>query len=350
MASQTENLNEQIKAEASSLGFVLCGFSEAHRSIRYDRYLRWLEEGCHAGMGYMARPEAILKREHPAHLLEDCQTVISLAMAYAPIKPNRAEAERRPKGRIAVYAAYPDYHDLMRKALAELAAKLTSLSRSEAFVAVDTSPILEKSFGHQAGLGWVGRNSLVINPKYGSWLFLGEVLTTARFESDSKPMPDGCRDCRRCVMACPTRAIGADRSIDARRCLSYLTIEHRGSIPEAFREMMGDRIFGCDTCQTACPYNRAVEGLPSPAMSSQVIDPFPDLIESLRLTEGQFKERYAGTAVLRAGYAGWRRNVAIALGNSGQDENVPVLEEVLSENQDHVVREAVLWALKHLGR
>lgn len=350
MSSQTENLREQIKAEALSLGFVLCGFSDAHSSIRYERYLRWLEEGCHAEMGYMARPEAVIKREHPAHLLEGCQTVISLAMAYAPAKPNREETTKRPKGRIAAYAACPDYHKLMRKDLAELAAKLGSLSRSETFVAVDTSPILEKSFGHQAGLGWVGRNSLVINPKYGSWLFLGEVLTTARLEPDSKPMPDGCRDCRRCVMACPTRAIRADRSIDARRCLSYLTIEHRGSIPAVFRESVGDRVFGCDSCQTACPYNRAIEGSPSPAMTSQTIELYPDLMESLRLTEAQFKQRYAGTSVLRAGYSGWQRNVAIALGNSGRSEAVPVLEEVLSENQDHVVREAILWALERLGR
>ncbi len=339
------SLEESIKAEALSLGFVLCGFNRADTPPHYEAYLDWIEAGCHAGMTYMAQPNAIEARYDPANLLPGCRTVISLAAAYPA--PSGAQKVQENQGNIAAYALLPDYHQVLKVAVEVLAQKIAQLT-DQAFkhlVCVDTAPILEKDYAQHAGLGWIARNSCLTSPAYGSWLFLCELLVDLPLKPD-KPLTNAdCADCHRCQMACPTKAILPNRTIDARRCLSYLTIEHRGPIPHAFRPLIGQRIFGCDTCQTICPSNQNQQNTSPLFDQAQMLDPHPDLVESFLLTEAEFKSRYANTPVLRAKYQGFRRNVAIALGNARLEAARSALVDCAANEPDGVVREAAQWAL-----
>jgi epoxyqueuosine reductase len=212
-------------------------------------------------------------------------------------------------------------------------------------VCVDTAPILEKDYAQRASLGWIARNSCLTSTTFGSWLFLCELLVDLPLKPDKPLTNSDCAECHRCQMACPTKAILPNRTIDARRCLSYLTIEHRGPIPHAFRPLLGQRIFGCDTCQTICPSNQNPQKASSLFKHAQLLDPHPDLLESFLLTENDFKSRYANTPVLRAKYQGLRRNVAIALGNARLEAARPALTDCAANEQDEVVREAAQWAL-----
>ena len=339
------SLEESIKAEALSLGFVLCGFSRADTPPHYEAYLDWIEAGCHSGMTYMAQPNAIEARYDPANLLPGCRTVISLAAAYPA--PSGAQKVQENQGNIAAYALLPDYHQVLKVAVELLAQKIAQLT-DQAFkhlVCVDTAPILEKDYAQHAGLGWIARNSCLTSPAYGSWLFLCELLVDLPLKPD-KPLTNAdCADCHRCQMACPTKAILPNRPTDARRCLSYLTIEHRGPIPHAFRPLIGQRIFGCDTCQTICPSNQNQQNTSPLFDQAQMLDPHPDLVESFLLTEAEFKSRYANTPVLRAKYQGFRRNVAIALGNARLKAARSALVDCAANEPDGVVREAAQWAL-----
>lgn len=339
------SLEEMIKAEALSLGFALCGFSSATTPPHYEAYLEWIESGHHAGMEYMARPNAIEARYDPANLLQGCRTVISLAAPYpAPVK---AQKSQHNQGIIAAYALLPDYHEKLKAQAEVLAYKIAHLTGQPVrhMVCVDTAPILEKDYAQNAGLGWIARNSCLISEGFGSWLFLCEILLDLPLKPDAPLNKTDCADCHRCQMACPTKAILPNRTIDARRCLSYLTIEHRGPIPLPFRPLIGQRIFGCDTCQTICPSNQRSQITPSFFGDTQLIDPHPDLLESFLLTEAGFKTRYANTPILRAKYQGFRRNAAIALGNARLEEARSALSESAANELDNVVRDAAQWAL-----
>ena len=334
-----------IKAEALSLGFALCGFSSADSPPHYGAYLDWIEAGHHAGMDYMARPNALEARYDPARLLPGCRTVISLAASYpAPVS---GEKLQNNQGWIAAYAVLPDYHQLLKARAEQLAQKIAQIIDHPIthLVCVDTAPILEKDYAQQAGLGWIARNSCLITPEYGSWLFLCEILVDSPLKPDKPLTNSDCADCHRCQMACPTKAILPNRTIDARRCLSYLTIEHRGPIPLAFRPLLGQRIFGCDTCQTICPSNQKPRNTTPLFEHAEVIDPHPDLLESFLLTEAGFKARYANTPILRAKYQGFRRNLAIAIGNARLEEAKSALLDCAASDPDEVVREAAQWAL-----
>ncbi len=338
-------VEDQIKAEALSLGFALCGFSRADTPPHYGTYLDWIESGHHAGMAYMARPNAIEARYDPATLLPGCRTVISLAKPYPA--PSRNHEPQQNQGSIAAYALVPDYHQVLKDALELLAQKIAQLTDQpfRYMICVDTAPILEKDYAQDAGLGWIARNSCLTSQAFGSWLFLCELLVDLPLRPD-KPLTNAdCADCHRCQMACPTKAILPNRTIDARRCLSYLTIEHRGPIPLAFRPLIGQRIFGCDTCQTICPSNQNQQNTSPLFDQTQTLDPYPDLLESFLLTEAEFKSRYANTPVLRAKYQGFRRNVAIALGNARLEAARPALTDCVANEADEVVREAAQWAL-----
>lgn len=339
------SLEEMIKAEALSLGFALCGFSSAETPPHYETYLAWIEAGHHAGMEYMSRPNAIEARYDPAKLLPECRTVISLGVPYPmPASVNHLQANQ---GRIAAYAILPDYHAILKDRAELLAQKIAQLTPQpmKHLVCVDTAPILEKDYAQQSGLGWIARNSCLISQDHGSWLFLCEILIDVPLKPDKPLTKTDCADCHRCQMACPTKAILPNRTIDARRCLSYLTIEHRGPIPPAFRPLMGQRIFGCDTCQTICPSNQKAKVAATLLEHPQLLDPHPDLLESLLLTETEFKSRYANTPVLRAKYQGFRRNVAIALGNARLEAARIALVDCAANELDDVVREAAQWAL-----
>lgn len=338
-------LEEWIKAEAFSLGFVLCGFSRAGPPPHHEAYLGWIEAGHHGGMAYLARPSGIEARGDPTRLLPGCRTVISLAASY-PV-PSSAGESGQHQGRIAAYALLPDYHQVLKdraEVLAQSIAKEIDQPLRH-LVCVDTAPILEKDYAQLSGLGWIARNSCLTSRVYGSRLFLCELLVDLPLAPDMPLKENGCADCDLCLRACPTKAILPNRSIDARRCISCLTIEHRGPILTAFRPLIGQRLFGCDTCQAVCPFNR---GAPHPTVlfdPTLALDPHPDLLESLLLTEKEFKARYAHTPVLRTKLQGFRRNAAIALGNSRLEESLPALRRCAADEPDEVVREAAQWAL-----
>ena len=339
------SLEALIKAEAISLGFAFCGFSRADTPPHYETFLDWINAGHHAEMDYMARPNALEARYDPSRLLPGCQTVISLAASYpAPVDSH----QRLPnQGVIAAYALLPDYHVILRAALEQLVRNIAQLTDQSFFyfICVDTAPILEKDYAQQSGLGWIARNSLLTSPTNGSWLFLCELLVSLPLKPDKPLINSDCADCHRCQMACPTKAILPNRTIDSRRCLSYLTIEHRGPIPSAFRPLLGQRIFGCDTCQTICPSNQKTTNIAPFFDQSQHLEPHPDLLELFLLTEVEFKSRFANTPVLRTKFQGFRRNVAIALGNARLELAKPALMDCAANETDAVVREAAQWAL-----
>lgn len=337
-------VEESIKAEALSLGFAFCGFSLADTPPHYGVYLDWVEAGHHAEMGFMARSNAIDARYDPARLLPGCRTVISLAVSYPA--PN-TQKPRIGQGIIAAYALLPDYHQVLKTQAEILAQKIAQMTDRPLthLVCVDTAPIIEKDFAQRAGLGWIARNSCLTSDVLGSWLFLCEILIDLPLKPDKPLTKTDCADCHRCQNACPTKAILPNRTIDARRCLSYLTIEHRGPIPPQYRELLGQRIFGCDTCQTICPSSQRPQSAAPFFGHTQLLDPHPDLLESFLLTETEFKTRYANTPVLRARYQGFRRNIAIALGNTRLKAARSALQESADNEPDEVVREAAQWAL-----
>lgn len=341
-------LEEKIKAEAYDLGFVAVGFCNPDSDNGYAHYLDWLESGMHASMFYLARPDLVKRKESARSILPDCQTVISLAFPYLP--PDQ-QHPLETQGGIAAYALVRDYHLQLTQKANSLSEEIEELAgipvRSQ--VCVDTAPILEKGYAQQAGLGWIGRNSLLLHPDYGSFLFLAEVLIDLPLEPDSPFILDGCGSCQRCVQACPTQAIMPDRSIDARRCLSFLTIENRSEIPSEFRRASGNRVFGCDTCQIVCPYNARLPKMPAQHEFEQVISARPELAASLVIKSNEFSDYYGKTPVTRAKLQGFRRNAAIAIGNSSQKDFVPLLEKALVNESDPIVADALQWALNELN-
>ena len=339
------SLKAMIKVGAESLGFVAVGFTNIDPVPGLNRYKNWVETGQHAGMHYLADERALAARADPRRLLPSCKTVISLLSTYAP--PSQTLAIRPQEGRIAAYALQPDYHEVLKERLDRLSDLIRGFSEKtvETYTCVDSAPILEKGYAQKAGLGWIGRNSLLINPIYGSWVFLSELLINLDIEPNPPFERDGCEGCQLCIKACPTQAIGPDRTVDANRCLSYLTIENQGEIPERFQAALGKRVFGCDQCQTVCPANKNVNILEG---QTPFIGEFVDLEEKFGLTAEEFKQKFQHTPVLRAKHAGFRRNIAIVMGNSGRKQFIPLLEKALEQESDLIVAESIRWALRQL--
>ena len=344
------SLKDAIKAEADQLGFVLFGVAPSASPPHYPAYQAWIRAGRQAGMAYLARPVALTSRSTPEQLLPGCRSILCVGLPYPPPLPLPAAEPEKVRGIIAVYATLPDYHNILASKLEALAARLPSLTGKNVHwrACVDTAPILEKDYAFLAGLGWIGRNSLLLTPKFGSYVFLGELLTDLEMEPDEPLQGDPCAQCYQCVQACPTRALLPERSVDARRCLSYWTIEHRGPIPEELRPLLGERIFGCDSCQVACPLNAQ----PSPAAftyaQDAIIEAYPDLLEAFTLSQEAWEAKYGQTPVSRAKYAGFRRNVAYALGNAHALQAEPALQQACEQDPDPVVWEACAWALSQL--
>ncbi len=338
-----QSLEKQIKAEANRLGFALCGITTADASEGFSHYKAWVEKGLFAGMHYLARPDALAKRQKPELLLAGCKSLICVGLPYPPAESLAS---------IAAYVRVPDYHLLMREKLTQLASFIEELTGTKpaSYIAVDSVAVLEKSFAHRAGLGLVGKNTLLLNEDFGTWFFLGELLLDLELEPDLALASDFCGDCRICVEACPTNALLGDKTMDASKCLSYLTIEHRGSIPVEYREAMGQQVFGCDICQLICPKNENASSSGFAFCFKPTFDGEIDLIEALSLREADFKLRYAGSSFLRAKYQGFRRNVIIALGNSQQARALAVLEAALPDEQDPVCKESMLWAIERLKK
>jgi epoxyqueuosine reductase len=332
-----------VKDEAAGLGFDAVAIGPAGPPPHAQAFARWLDDGCAGSMEYLERTREA--RLDPSRLLPDARAVVAVASSYhAADEPDARELA--PAMRVARYAGQADYHDVIRPRLEALARFIESRvpgARSRA--AVDTSAVLERDLAARAGLGWIGKNTNVLTPALGSWFFIGIVLTTAEPAFDAE-VTDRCGTCTACLEACPTGAFTAPYRLDARRCISYLTIEHRGEIDETLRPLMGDWGFGCDVCQDVCPWNRKAATTREPAFAAAEA-PTPEAL--LALDEAAFRERFRRTALWRARRGGLLRNAAIVLGNRGDAHAVPALERAL-EDPEPAVREAAGWALSRLGR
>jgi epoxyqueuosine reductase len=307
-----------VKTWASEEGFAACAIAGAGQADPEGRFAAWLASGHHADMDWLARTRDM--REDPRLVLPGARSVVMVAAVH-PVRPSVAF----PPGhaRVARYAWSRDYHRALRKPLKRVADKLGALDlHSQSRVFIDSGPVLERAWGARSGLGWIGRNSLLLRPGLGSWFLMGSILTTVPLATDS-PLPDRCGSCTACVDACPTGAILEGRQVDARRCLAYHTIENRGDLPEDIAESLGDRVFGCDICQEVCPWNQRAQVPHHPALAPR---PGMESLEpaSVTLLDDQaFLERFAGTAVMRAKAAGMRRNATAVIANLRRAEEPP---------------------------
>ncbi len=334
-------LTEAVKAQALLLGFDRVAVGPADPPDHGGAFQAWLDAGYAGEMEYLERGRG--ERLDPGRLLPGVRSVVAVALNYyqgeSPAAPAWAPVARYAWGR--------DYHAVMRPRLERLGEFVREAGgpavRTRA--AVDTSAVLERDLAARAGLGWVGKNTNVLHAELGSWFFIGIVLTTAELDFDG-PLPDRCGTCRACLDACPTEAFVAPYALDARRCISYLTIEHRGTIPEEFRQPIGEWVFGCDLCQTVCPWNRKPPVTREPALmpASEPIS-LPSL---LQMTDADFKARYSGTPLTRPKRRGLLRNAAVVLGNRKDPEAIPALSRALADPEP-LVREHAAWALARIG-
>jgi len=345
------SLTQRVCARARELGFDLVGVAPAAPPPHLDAYRAWLARGYHGEMGYLARPDRVARREDLSVALPGVRSVICVALNYYT-GPHPQQLERDPsRGLISNYAWGRDYHALIAERLERLAVFL----RREAGggvstrVYVDTGPVLERAYAVRAGLGFIGKNTCLIHPRLGSWLFLGEILVDVELQHEAQAMRARCGTCRRCLDACPTGALVAPRVLDARLCISYLTVELKGAIPRELRPLVGNRIFGCDVCQAVCPWQRFAR--PTGEASFQDVPPersAPALLDLIELDEDAFRQRYSGSPVLRAGRRGLLRNVAVALGNWGDGRAVPALAWALGDAEP-LIRGHAAWALGCIG-
>ena len=335
-----------IRQRAQELGFDDCRFTTASPPANANRFHDWLAGQRQGDMTWLERTAS--KRMDPQLVLPGARSIIGLAASYAGQNPHPAPAPL--PGQIARYARFADYHVVLGerlKALAEFVSRLGSAeSRSLAYV--DTGPLLERDFAQRAGLGFIGKHTNVISRRFGNWILLAEILTTLELEPDA-PEANHCGSCVRCLEACPTRAITAPFQLDARRCISYLTIELKGAIPVELRLAIGNRIFGCDDCLAVCPWNRFARAGQMLKAHARPELAAPDLIELLQLDEAGFRSRFAGTPVLRTKRRGLLRNVCVALGNAGDASALPALEKAAGDAEP-LIAEHARWAREQIQR
>jgi epoxyqueuosine reductase len=340
---------DRLKAKAGEFGFAACGVARADAAPRTAERLRqWLAEGAHGDMIWMeARAH---HRESPTALWPEVRSVIALGMSYAPASDPLALAGEGEIGRISIYAQGGDYHDVVKRNLKALARWLVGeLKGADVKVFVDTAPVMEKPLAEAAGLGWQGKHTNLVSREHGSWLFLGAIYTTADLETDTGGS-DTCGSCDACQRACPTDAFPAPYRLDARRCISYLTIEHAGPIPTEFREAIGNRIYGCDDCLAACPWNKfAAAAHANMAFAPRAELVAPELADLMGLDDAGFRQVFAGSPIKRIGRDRMVRNALIAAGNSGSVGLVGVVAGLLDDPAP-VVRGAAAWALSRLDR
>jgi len=342
-------LAERLKAEAARLGFAVCGIAAAGEDpLRGARLEQWLGEGFHGTMDWMAARAD--QRRAPQALWPEARSVIALGMSYAPANDPMALAEVGERARISVYAQGGDYHDVIKRGLKALARWLVAEAPDAALkVFVDTAPVMEKPLGEAAGIGWQGKHTNLVSRTHGSWLFLGAIYTALELPPDV-PHADRCGSCRACHDACPTDAFPAPYMLDARRCISYLTIEHKGPIPPEFRAAMGNRIYGCDDCLAVCPWNSfAQSAAANAAFLPRAELAAPRLADLLGLDDAGFRRVFAGSPIKRIGRARMVRNCLIAAGNSGDPALVAPVQALLAD-PDPVLVEAAKWALDQLAK
>jgi epoxyqueuosine reductase len=342
-------LSQAIKAKAGRLGFELVGITTAEPPQTYPVFERWLAQGRHGEMGYLDSERSRTRRQDFRQILAECRSVVVVGMRC----PNPGDEPAPPGcGRVAAYAWGEDYHVVIPPRLEVLGRFIEELTGQPVAQRgyTDTGPILERDLAQRAGLGWMGKNTCLIHPRKGSYFLLGELLLELELSPDEAFAADHCGSCTRCIEACPTGCILPDRTLDARRCISYLTIELKGSLPLDLRPQLGEWVFGCDVCQQVCPWNIRFADRANPEASpAHLVEPFPNLSEMVSLTREAFNRRFKNTALKRTKRRGFVRNAAVALGNLGDPAAVPALQQCLTADDEALVRGHAAWALGQIG-
>ena len=353
------DLKQSIKDKARQLGFFLAGVTTPEHPQHYSTFENWLAQNHHGTMDYLATEKSRARRADPRQILPECKSILVLATPYHPPLPialsgglsscDSGVSKPEAEARVASYAWGSDYHDILPARMKELVQFIEEQAgcpiKNRYYT--DTGPILERDLAQRAGIGWIGKNTCLINPKQGSYFLLSEILLDLALDPDPPFITDHCGTCTRCITACPTDCILPDRTLDATRCISYLTIELKDEIPIELRDKIGDWVFGCDICQMVCPWNRfAPEG--DPAFRDE--SPPPSLTEELTLTPQAFNQRFKQTPVKRAKRRGYLRNVAVALGNTSDMHALPVLRQNALNDEEPLVREHARWAMEEISK
>lgn len=332
------DLKQAIKDKARQLGFLLAGVTSSTPPAHFKKFESWLEAGMHGKMEYLSSERSRHRRADPKHILPECKSILVLGTPYPPPAAGAGT-------KIASYALGRDYHDVLPERLKSLVSFIKEeLGHSfPHMLYTDSGPLLERELGQRAGLGWIGKNSCLIHPNRGSTFFLAEILLGIELEADEPFPADRCGSCTRCMDACPTQCILPGRMLDARRCISYLTIELKEEIPQDLRPQIGDWVFGCDICQQVCPWNRFA---PSADPAFELLIPLPLRTSDLRLTQQEFRSRFHRTPVKRAKRAGFLRNLCVVTGNTGDETDIPSLEEI--SQQEPFLGEHAHWAIERI--
>lgn len=340
-----------IKAEADNLGFSFISVAPAGQTPHYPVFMDWLARGHSGEMAYLSRARTILSRGNPASLLDDARSMIVFGLHYSPVTNalQNGNSQERPTGWIASYATYQDYHTLLKQKAHELLDKVAHKSGIgiNYRVFVDSAPVMEKDTAYMAGAGWIGKHSLLITPKYGSYLLLGCILTDLDLPASPPFTQNLCGNCRRCIQSCPTACITDQHTIDANKCIAYLTIEYKGIIPRDLRPRIGQWIFGCDICQNNCPINKniAKDAQSKSEFKKLIPSPAVDLIAEIRLKPEDFQAKFKDTPVLRLKPETYKRNLIIAMGNTRSSLCITPLKEILTGNPAWELRLQAAWAL-----
>ncbi len=339
----TQKLTQKIKDRALELGFEAVGVAPVS-AIPAERLQEWLQRGYHGKMTYMERH--IERRLDPSQVLEGACSILSLALNY--YHPYQLPYSQPDRGAISRYASGTDYHSVLEEKLREMMETISRLCpEAKGRIYVDTGPVMDKYWATQSGIGWLGKHTNVLARELGSWFFLGEILLDIPLHYD-EPGWDFCGSCTRCIEACPTEAIIEPYLLDSQRCISYLTIELREDVPETLRPLMDNLIFGCDICQDVCPWNRKAPPSKEPQFRPRRENHHPDLRELARLSVEEFRRRFRGSPIKRAKWSGFMRNVAVAMGNSGDPKMIPELTHLL-DSEDSMIRRHAAWALARIG-
>jgi epoxyqueuosine reductase len=343
-SQKMEKLKEQIKTEAYNLGFSHIGFTTPKKPSHFDIFQHWLAQGYAADMDYMKREDTLAKREDPSLILPDCKSIIVFGLPYSP-----ANLDKDKFPRIASYAIGEDYHQIIPQLLEKMIALIKNHINSDNLqykIYTDTGPILERELAQRAGLGWIGKNSCLITPDAGSYLFLSEIFINIAFEPDSPFETDHCGTCTRCIDACPTNCILPNRIIDANKCISYLTIENRKPISEDYRTAIDGWIFGCDICQIVCPWNIRFAKIPQPNYFEplELIQTL-DIINELQIDKKEFKEKFSNSPISRAKYEGYLRNILVAINNHFHPDFAEPVIKFMNGVQNQDLKDLAKWVL-----
>lgn len=341
-------ITQKIHTRSRELGFELVGISPAKESETIELYRKWIENGYAGKMGYLERHLPL--KEDPRTLLKETKSVISLAMNYYTVDPPKELSEDPGRGQISRYAWGDDYHDVIRDRLQQLVDYIKPIAESElqSRVFVDSGPILEREYAQKSGLGWIGKNTNLINWQTGSWYFLAEILISLELDYNNEPIRGSCGTCTICIEECPTDAILEPNVLDSRLCISYLTIELKESIPKELRPQIGNLIFGCDICQEVCPWNSKAVPTSEPAFHPRKDNLTPELLHLMDITQSDFSRKYKGSPIKRTKWKGFLRNVIVAVGNWGSPTAVPALKRALI-NDEPMIRGHAAWALGQIG-